>query len=161
MEFFNTLASDANMDILLKLFMALFFGAVLGLERVFAHRPAGPRTYALVSMGSALFIIISEIISLQYLSLGINPDPLKVASNIIVGVGFLGTGIIIFKDSTLMGLTTAAGLWLAAGIGIATGFGLYQAAFLATIFTLFIFTGLYYIEHALLKFHDGGPHPDR
>ncbi len=60
-----------------------------------------------------------------------------------------------------MGLTTAAGLWLAAGIGIATGFGLYQAAFLATIFTLFIFTGLYYIEHALLKFHDGGPHPDR
>ena len=143
------------MDIFFKLSLALVFGAILGLERIFEHRPAGMRTYSLVSMGSALFIIISEIVSQHYISLGMNPDPLKVASNIIVGIGFLGTGMIIFKDSTLIGLTTAAGLWLAAGIGMAIGFGMYGAAFLGTIFTLFIFTILYYIETWLLKLHDG------
>lgn len=162
MEFFEGLASSANMVIFGKLALAIVFGTAIGLERVFAHRSAGPRTYALVAMSSALFIIISEIVSHQYLvSSGVNPDPLKIASNIIVGVGFLGTGIIIVKDSTLIGLTTAAGMWAAAGIGMATGFGLYDVAFLGTVFTLFIFTILWYLEHSLLKMHDGKNHPDR
>lgn len=163
MEFLTSITSDASMDIFVKLSLALVCGAALGLERIFEHRPAGMRTYALVSMGSALFIIISEIVSKHYLSLNMNPDPLKVASNIVVGIGFLGTGIIIFKDSTLTGLTTAAGLWLAAGIGMAMGFGLYEAAFLGTVFTLFIFTILYYVEVGLLKLHEGGKFtpPDR
>ena len=65
--------------------------------------------------------------------------------------------IIIFKDSTLVGLTTAAGLWLAAGIGIAVGFGYLEAALLATIMTLLIFTVLFYIEQALLQIRDGKP----
>ncbi len=153
--------ANTDMQVFAKLALSILFGTILGLERVFAHRSAGPRTYALVSMSSAFFIIISEIVSAHYVSIGINPDPLKIASNIVVGVGFLGTGIIIFKDSTLMGLTTAAGLWAAAGIGMAVGYGLYALAFLATVFTLFIFTILWYIEHFLLKIHDEKPHPDR
>lgn len=162
MEFFNSLATSSSMDVFLKLSLALLFGAILGLERIFAHRSAGIRTYALVSMGSALLVITSEIMSARYLiDFGINPDPLKVASNIIVGVGFLGAGMIVFKDSSLMGLTTAAGLWLAAGIGIATGFGLFVPAFLATVFTLFIFTVLYYVEVGLLHIHKEDSQPDR
>ena len=162
MEFFSSLATTTSMDIFAKLSMALLFGAILGLERVFAHRPAGPRTYALVSMGSALFVIVADLASKHYFNLGMNPDPLKMVGNIIIGIGFLGAGIIIFKDSVLMGLTTAAGLWLAAGIGIASGFGLYVPAFLATVFTLFIFTVLYYVEVGLLHVHkDSPPPPDR
>ena len=161
MEFINALVSDESVRILGQLFLALTFGSILGLERIFAHRSAGMRTYALVSTASALFVIISEMVLRQYLSINVSTDPLRMASNIIIGVGFLGTGIIIFKDSTLVGLTTAAGLWLAAGIGMAVGYGLYVPAFLGTIFTLFIFTVMFYVEDALLKMHDGNPHPDR
>ncbi|MEK7614659.1 MAG: MgtC/SapB family protein [Patescibacteria group bacterium] len=161
MEFINALVSDESVRILGQLFLALTFGSILGLERIFAHRSAGMRTYALVSTASALFVIISEMVLKQYLSINVSTDPLRMASNIIIGVGFLGTGIIIFKDSTLVGLTTAAGLWLAAGIGMAVGYGLYVPAFLGTIFTLFIFTVMFYVEDALLKMHDGNPHPDR
>lgn len=153
--------SSLAVDVSVKLTLALVFGAVLGLERVFAHRAAGVRTYALVSMGSTLFIILGELVTRHYLALNINPDPLKMAANIIVGIGFLGTGIIIFKDSTLVGLTTAAGLWLSAGIGMAVGFGFYLVAFLAAVFTLFIFTILYYAEHWLLELHDGNKDPNR
>ena len=160
-DFINSLSSVANVEVSIKLSLAVLFGALIGLERIFAHKPAGMRTYALVSMGSALFVIISEIISVRYLSAGINPDPLKMAANILVGIGFLGAGIIIFKDSTLRGLTTAAGLWLSSGIGIAVGYGLYQIAFLSVIFTLFIFTILYYIERWLLMLHDGTGREDR
>ena len=161
MEFINALVSDESVRILGQLFLALVFGSILGLERIFAHRSAGMRTYALVSTASALFVIISEMVLRQYLSINVSTDPLRMASNIIIGVGFLGTGIIIFKDSTLVGLTTAAGLWLPAGIGMAVGYGLYVPAFLGTIFTLFIFTVMFYVEDALLKMHDGNPHPDR
>jgi putative Mg2+ transporter-C (MgtC) family protein len=151
------------MDIFIKLSVALLLGAILGLERIFAHRTAGPRTYALVAMGSALFIIVSEVVSRNYhLSTGAFTDPLRVASNIVVGIGFLGTGIIVFRDSTPIGITTAAGLWLAAGIGMAIGFGLILPAVIATFLTLFVFTVLFHIEDALLKIHDGKPpHPSR
>lgn len=154
MDFIASLSSDESIGLVIKLSIALVLGGILGLERIFEHKPAGMRTYALVSMGSAMFVIISEIVSKNYIELGLNPDPLKVASNIIVGVGFLGTGIIIFKDSTLIGLTTAAGLWLAAGIGMATGYGLYEAAFIGMLLTLLIFTVLSYIERGLLNLHD-------
>ncbi|MFA5841663.1 MAG: MgtC/SapB family protein [Candidatus Paceibacterota bacterium] len=163
MDFLNSAAIDSNIEIFIKLSLALFFGATLGLERIFAHRTAGPRTYALVSMGSALLIIVSELVIKNYqIATGTFFDPLRVASNIVVGIGFLGTGIIVFKDSTPVGITTAAGLWLAAGIGMAIGFGLYLPAFIATILTLFIFTILFNIEESLLRVHDGKPpHPHR
>jgi len=154
LDLFAALSSDENLEVFWKLSLALLLGALLGLERIFAHKPAGVRTYSLVSMGSALFVVTSSIISDRYLASGVFSDPLRVASNILLGIGFLGAGVIIFKDSTLIGLTTAAGLWLSAGIGMATGFGLYGAAFLATILTLFIFTVLYYVEKGLLKLYE-------
>ena len=151
MDFFNPLATSASMDIFMKLSMALLFGAILGLERIFAHRSAGIRTYALVSMASALFVIISELVLRQYLEIGIITDPLRMASNIVIGVGFLGTGIIIFKDPTLMGLTTAAGLWLAAGIGMAVGFNLNSLAVFATFLTILVFVVLWPVERRFVK----------
>lgn len=129
-----------------QLFLSLFLGAILGIERNFAKKIAGMRTYALVSMGSALFIITSQlVINASYIS-NINFDPMRLAAGVITGVGFLGAGLIFFKEDKLWGLTTAAGLWVSSGIGIAVGFKLYILAIMATILTLFIFTVLWKFE---------------
>ena len=140
----------ATLDIILKLFVALLLGMIIGTERVWAHKTAGMRTYALVAMGSALFVIISSEMVEAYTSfVGLNP--LMIVAQIIVGVGFIGTGLIFSKDSKLMGLTTATGLWVSAGIGMAAGFGLFKIAIISTFFTLFIFMVLFYIEAKLKK----------
>lgn len=136
-------------EIFLKLAVALLLGVVLGLERVYAHKTAGMRTYALVAMAASLFMVISEAAVVQY---GITfIDPMRVGAAIITGIGFLGAGLIIFKDNHVANLTTAAGLWVAAGIGMAVGFGMYFAAVLATGLTLFVFEILAFAERSVKK----------
>ncbi|MEK7129094.1 MAG: MgtC/SapB family protein [Patescibacteria group bacterium] len=149
--FISSFISNETVIIIAKLLIAIMLGMLIGIERVLAHKTAGPRTHALVSMGAALFIIIGESVAFYYTSIGMNPDPLKIAGNIIVGVGFLGAGLIIFRNEHLMGLTTAAGLWVAAGIGTAVGFGLYEIAVIATVLTLFIFIVLWFVEDRIIK----------
>lgn len=139
----------------LQLILAMFLGMLLGAERSFAGKTAGMRTYSLVSLGSCLFVVISIIVTAQYVSF-VNFDPLRIAASIIVGVGFLGAGLIIVHDLTLKGLTTAAGLWVSAGIGISVGYGLYAIAIFTTFLTLIVFTLIWYIEEKiklLPKFH--------
>ncbi|OGZ03817.1 MAG: hypothetical protein A2648_02585 [Candidatus Lloydbacteria bacterium RIFCSPHIGHO2_01_FULL_41_20] len=149
-SFVSLYLSNDTVVIFTKLFIAIVLGMLIGFERILAHKTAGPRTHALVSMGSALFVIISEIIIESHANLS-SPDPLRVASQIIVGVGFLGAGIIMFRDSHIEGLTTASGLWVAAGIGTAVGFGLYELGIIATALTIFIFTVLWYIESKIKR----------
>jgi len=151
MEFLTPYLSAESLDILSRLSVALILGVVLGLERVVAHKTAGMRTYALVSMGAALFIIVSHMASAIYGDTFRNSDPLRMVSQIVLGVGFLGAGLIIFKDSQLQGLTTAGGLWVSAGIGAAAGFAFYNLAVIATILTLFVFVGLWFIESGIKK----------
>lgn len=140
----------ANFIIFIQLFLALTLGGLLGLERSLSGKMAGMRTYGLVSMASSLFVIISRIVFQQ--SSGLTSfDPLRMASQIIVGIGFLGAGMIIFKESRITGLTTAAGLWVAAGIGMAIGFDLYLIAIFVTAITLFVFTVFWVIEKKLKK----------
>lgn len=131
--------------LIIKLLLALLLGSFVGLERTLAGKQAGMRTYALVSMGSCLFILISEAVRLQF-GLFSNADPLRMASQIIVGIGFIGAGLIIFQGNSVHGLTTAAGLWVTAGLGMAVGFGFYQLALISALFTMFIFAGLWRIE---------------
>ena len=137
-------------NIFLQLFVAALLGGFLGIERALARKTAGLRTFALVSMGSALFVVISEIIGSQYVNIAAF-DPLRVASQIIIGIGFLGAGLIIFKESKISGLTTAAGLWVSAGIGVSVGYKLYSIAVFVTFLTLFIFTILWFIEVKIKK----------
>jgi putative Mg2+ transporter-C (MgtC) family protein len=140
-----------HIEVLFKLFIAMFLGIVLGIERALANKTAGMRTFSLVSIGAALFVIISQLVTGEFIGLT-NYDPLRVASQIIVGIGFLGAGLIIYKGPGVVGLTTAAGMWVAAGIGMAVGFGLYYVAVIATIFTLFIFLALWFIEVKIKKY---------
>ena len=159
----NFIFDASTIDILIKLGFALLFGILIGTERIISHKAAGMRTYALVSMGAALFVIISELIIQKYALLGMNVgDPLQMPSMIISGIGFMGAGIIIFRDTSITGLTTASGLWVAAGIGMACGAGLFGPAFIATILTLFVFIVLWQVEQGIKKIalKPDDKHPD-
>lgn len=133
----------------INLMIALGLGLLIGLERSFAGKTAGMRTYGLVAMGSALFVILSQLVvagSDLY-----NFDPMRTAAGVIMGIGFLCGGVIIYQNHQLSGLTTAAGLWVSAGIGMAVGFGEIELAVLTTIATLIVFTVLWFVEHLITK----------
>jgi len=145
-QIFNILGTD----VFVSLFIAMGLGIAIGVERYLAGKTAGVHTYTLVSMGSALFVIISQIITSRFV--GQNFDPMRMAAQIIAAVGFLGVGAIFHKDNQVSGVTTAAGLWVSAGVGMACGFGLYSLAIMATLLTLFTFIVLWFIEKQIRKF---------
>jgi len=139
-----------NSDILLKLVLAVILGIAIGTERIWVHKEAGMKTHALVSLGAAVFVIISELIAVKYSVIG-GLDPTRVASQIIVGIGFLGAGSIILQGNRLLGLTTAGGLWVTAGIGMAAGFGFYGLAIIVTILVLLVLTAVNILEKPIRK----------
>jgi putative Mg2+ transporter-C (MgtC) family protein len=132
------------------LVVAALLGALLGLERSLAGKHAGMRTYALVSLGSALFTLLGVLASydLSFMS-GINP--LQLAGSVIIGIGFIGSGLAVFRGEHPVELTTATGVWLAAGVGMACGFGYYMLAAASTLLGLIIFTFFFRIENMLQK----------
>ena len=126
-----------NSDIIFRLIIAMGLGMLIGAERLFVHKEAGMKTHALVSLGAAVFVIISEAMTAKYYSLtGMNPT--MIVSQIIVGIGFLGAGSIMLQGPRLLGLTTAGGLWVTAGIGMASGLRFYSLAVITTVLVLFV-----------------------
>ncbi|MEO9021644.1 MAG: MgtC/SapB family protein [Ginsengibacter sp.] len=128
-------------EILFRLFLASVFGALIGLEREQKDRAAGLRTHMMVSLGSALIMMVSsfgfsDILGSDHVVL----DPSRVAAQVISGIGFIGAGTILFmnQQGRIRGLTTAAGLWTVAAIGLATGGGMYFAAGATTVLALII-----------------------
>lgn len=139
-----------NSEMLLRLAVAVGLGLLVGAERLFVHKDAGMKTHALVSLGSAVFVLVSEVLVQKYLNLpGLNP--LMMVSQIIVGVGFLGAGSIMVYGAHLRGLTTAGGLWVTAGIGMAAGFGFYGLAITVTVMVLFILILVNILEKPIRK----------
>lgn len=137
-------------ELILRLSAAALFGLMVGIERSRVGKRAGMRTYGLVALGAALFSVLSIAVTQQYASV-YPADLLRVASQIVVGIGFLGAGVIFVERQVLTGLTTAAGMWVVAAIGTACGFGLYVIAAYVTFLTLFIFEGLWYIENRFVR----------
>lgn len=117
-----------------SLIVAAMLGFVVGVEREFVRKEAGIKTYALVTLGAALFTVISFDPNF--------PDPSRIISQIVVGIGFIGAGIIIFHQNKIHGLTTAAGLWVMAGVGVAAGMRQYTLAVAGTFIVLFILLAL-------------------
>jgi len=132
-----------------QLALATLLGALIGVERELARKTAGMRTFALVALGSALFTIISQIAFASFV--GTSYDPSRIASQVVVGIGFIGAGSIIFSKSRVRGLTTAAGLWVSAAIGMAVAYRMYSIAIFATVVTIFILVFLWIIEQKILK----------
>ena len=127
-----------NIEPLLRLLLAAFLGAIIGLERNLQGRAAGLRTHLLVSLGSALFTIISISFSetIRNSNSPIPADPARIAAQIVTGIGFLGAGAIIKFGINIRGLTTATCLWIAAAVGMAAGGGFYILGIFATFISL-------------------------
>ena len=124
-------------DFILRLFIAGLLGAVVGLDREYRAKEAGYRTHFLVSLGSALIMIVSQYGFQQIIQENsVSLDPSRVAAQVVSGIGFIGAGTIIIQKQFVRGLTTAAGIWATAGIGLAIGAGMYGVGIAATILTL-------------------------
>ena len=132
-----------------QLVLATVLGALVGLERELSKKAAGMRTFALVSLGAAFFTIISILAWEKFP--GSNFILSQIPSNIVVGIGFIGAGLIIFHRSQLRGLTTAAGLWVAAAIGMAVGFKIYLLAISTTFLVVLVFVVFWFVENQLVK----------
>ncbi|HET7354065.1 MAG TPA: MgtC/SapB family protein [Gaiellaceae bacterium] len=117
-------------EVLLRVFVAAALGGAIGLERELRERQAGLRTHLVVSVGSALFTLVSAY---GFSSFDGKVDPTRIAAQIVSGIGFLGAGAIIRQGLSVRGLTTAASLWLVAAIGMAAGAGYWDGALIATL----------------------------
>ena len=114
-----------------KLVLSMVLGVLVGVERKRKGQIAGVRTFALISLGACLAMLLSIYVPLVYLGLK-NGDPGRIAAQVITGVGFLGGGAMIHMKGSVRGLTTAAGIWMTATIGMAVGVGMYWCSILAT-----------------------------
>jgi putative Mg2+ transporter-C (MgtC) family protein len=130
----------SDLELIERLLLAAVLGGVLGLEREFRHKAAGLRTNMLISVGSALFTVMSIELTAR------TGDPSRVAAQIVTGVGFLGAGAIMRTGGGVHGLTTAATIWVNAAVGVAVGAGSYKVAFSAAGVTILVLLVLYPIE---------------
>ena len=142
----DIISPDVNLaGAVAKLVLSMLLGAIIGIERRRKGQIAGLRTFALISMGATLAMLISIYIPQEYLGLK-NGDPGRIAAQVVSGIGFLGAGAIIQMKGSVRGLTTAAGIWMAACIGLAVGAGMYLISIIATLLIIFILVNIERIE---------------
>lgn len=144
-----------------RLFLAVIFGGIVGLERERKHRPAGFRTHILVCFGAAIVSMVQDQLRIEILSYSdihqnfadfIKTDLGRLGAQVISGIGFLGAGCII-KDrgDMVVGMTTAAGIWATGCVGLGIGWGFYNIAIVAIVFMLVVMVGLKRLEDKLIK----------
>ncbi|RHW37478.1 MgtC/SapB family protein [Lysinibacillus yapensis] len=122
---------EQHWELYVRLVTALFIGALIGLERARKNKDAGVRTHALVSLGSAAIMVLSGFSEGQY------RDPMRLAAQVVSGIGFIGAGLIwMDKNNVKRGLTTAANVWVTAGLGLIIGYGLYDIAIVTFLLML-------------------------
>ena len=137
--------TEAMVRIAVRLIVAMVFGAVIGIQRERAGKPAGLRTHMLVALGAAVFIIASG-------EFGMNPDSIsRVIEGLVTGIGFLGAGAILklYDKRAVEGLTTAAGIWMTAALGVAVGLGRFGLALVATLLAWMTLSLVRQMEHIL------------
>lgn len=112
----------------LRLFIALVLGAIIGYERASKNKDAGIRTHSLVCLASALVMVLSSFSEGQF------RDPMRMAAQVVSGIGFIGAGVIwMDKRNTKRGLTTAASLWMTSALGLTVGYGLFDIAIITLL----------------------------
>ena len=121
-----------NLELLLRIFVAMILGMLIGNERKNRMKSAGMRTHALVALGSALMMVVSK----YGFSDTVQGDGARLAAQVVSGVGFLGAGMIFVRHNLVSGLTTAAGVWTTAGIGLTLGAGMYTIGIISALMLL-------------------------
>lgn len=137
---------DWNAELFVRLAAAALLGGLIGIEREKMNRAAGLRTHIMVSLGSALFTILSLY---AFREPGKVNDPARIAAQIVSGIGFLGAGTIMKHGATVRGLTTAATLWVVAAIGMAAGAGFYACAAITSVTALITLVTLRGLERTI------------
>ncbi len=147
-------------SVFIRLILALILGGLIGLDRALRHRPAGPRTYALVCVGATLTMVLSQY---EYVMLttdwapmaeavGLKTDVSRFGAQVINGIGFLGAGTVIATNQQkVKGLTTASGLWASACLGLVVGSGFYEAAIFAFLLILVTMWLLRPLEEVIIE----------
>lgn len=130
---------------LFRLLLSMMLGVIVGAERKRKGQIAGIRTFALISMGACMAMLLSIYVPQEYLGLK-NGDPGRIAAQVITGIGFLGGGAMIQMKGSVRGLTTAAGIWMTAIIGMAVGVGMYSCALGATALCLLVLVAFEWYE---------------
>ncbi|MBR4178749.1 MAG: MgtC/SapB family protein [Bacilli bacterium] len=133
MQIVNTIVESDIFQVLLKLLLSSFLAGLIGIERSSMNKPAGFGTHAIIGLSSALVVMASEYMALNY-----EIDASRIPSQIIAGIGFIGAGTILRNGFNVRGVTTAAGILSVTCIGIAVGMGYYSAAVLATLIVYFV-----------------------
>ncbi|MDK8276774.1 MAG: MgtC/SapB family protein [Peptoniphilus duerdenii] len=134
----------------IRIFLAAFLGAIIGIEREIKNRAAGFRTHIIVSVGACLIMLIG-IDGIGEFSPDKARDTARIAGQVVSGIGFLGAGTILQKRDKVSGLTTAATLWLSAAIGLAVGIGYYEGAIIATAICLITLISLKWVSDIINK----------
>lgn len=135
--------------VLVRILVAAALGGIVGIERELRDRPAGFRTHMLVSLGACLFALVGVFAFER--TADASTDLTRIASQIVVGIGFLGGGTILRHGSSVRGLTTAASLWVTAAVGLATGMGFYFAATTVAVVAVVALAGLKPIEKRFMR----------
>ncbi|MBO5747619.1 MAG: MgtC/SapB family protein [Muribaculaceae bacterium] len=156
MEFLNDLLSELMVALnstevtlensAFRLVLSMILGMMVGMERKRKGQVAGVRTFALISMGACMAMLLSIYVPQEYLGLK-NGDPGRIAAQVVTGVGFLGGGAMIHMRGSVRGLTTAAGIWMVATIGMSVGVGMYAVAIIGTLLILLTLIALEVWEH--------------
>ncbi|MEI8278977.1 MAG: MgtC/SapB family protein [Bacteroidota bacterium] len=135
---------ELNNDILIKLLLAILVGGIIGMEREYRSKSAGFRTLILISFGAALFTIFS-------ISLGGTESATRIAANIVVGIGFIGAGVIFKEGIRVNGITTAATIWVTAALGMGIGAGYYWVSIIGALLVVVILYVFTYFERFIDK----------
>lgn len=148
LEAITSLRELSGLSICLRILMVIVLGGCIGFERGIKNRPAGLRTYMLVSLGACIVMMTNQY-AYQAYAVG---DPVRMGAQIVSGIGFLGAGtIIVTSHNQIKGLTTAAGLWAAACVGLAVGIGLYEVALLGGVAVFLILAVLNKLDFRMRK----------
>jgi putative Mg2+ transporter-C (MgtC) family protein len=125
-------------EVILRLLLGAVIGGLIGFEREIHGRAAGFRTQLIVCVAAVLIMIVSEnyYFYMHTLDSSLRIDPARISAGAIIGIGFLGAGVIIKNGFAVRGLTTAASIWIVSAIGLAIGGGLYLEGILTTVITI-------------------------
>ena len=142
-------------ELILRLVLGALLGGIIGLEREVHGRAAGFRTQLIVCVAAVLIMIVSENYHLyiEHLHPALRIDPTRIASGAVIGVGFIGAGVIIKSGFTIRGLTTAASIWVVSAIGLAIGAGLYIEAIFTFLITIVALIMLRRLERNIRTLH--------
>lgn len=131
-------------ELIIKIALSILIGGAIGLERELRSKSAGFRTLMLISLGATLFTIFSQVIGGA-----VSPD--RIAANVVVGIGFLGAGVIFRSNNRVNGITTAASIWVSAALGVGVGCGYYAASMLGCIMVVAILFLFSFLDRKLEK----------